>query len=156
MRKVRTMLNKTIVMLFIALTAAWALASCGRNTGAAANVSAARGEHPAGGGSIRVDVYFLPHPPAQAIVRNVEAVLAKFASVTLREYDFLDPRNADRIKAYGLTGHMPVAIFINDEIDFTIDGRNVAFKNFPKGDAFVPTLEGSWTYADLEKVISSE
>jgi hypothetical protein len=37
-----------------------------------------------------------------------------------------------------------------------IEGRQVEFKNFPKGDAFIPTLEGSWTFDDLEKVLGTE
>jgi len=106
-------------------------------------------------GQMRVDIFYLPHPPAEAIVTKVDAILQKFPMVKVNKYNFLDPKNTQRLKAHNLKEHTPVAIFINDKNSFTIDGRTIEFRNFPKGDAFVPTLEGSWTYKDLEEVITS-
>jgi hypothetical protein len=105
---------------------------------------------------VRVDIYYLPHPPAMKIMKKAEAVLGKFPAVKISEYDFTDPKNAKRIEAHGLTGHSPIVILINDKSTFTIEGKPVEFKNFPKGDAFIPSLEGSWTFDDLEKALESE
>ncbi len=133
------------------------IVACGDKTEAGRGGGAARPEAAtAGGARIRVDIFYLPHPPAVAILKKVEAVLKKYPSVSINEYDFTDPGNAERLEAHGLKEHTPIAFFINDKIDFTIDGRRIEFKNFPKGDAFVPQLEGSWTYDDIGKAMAAE
>jgi hypothetical protein len=50
---------------------------------------------------------------------------------------------------------MPVVIFINGRNEFTLGARKVVFKNFPKGNAFVPMFEGNWSYQDLDSVLST-
>jgi hypothetical protein len=135
----------------------FALAACSNKTSASqvdqsSNTKAAS----ASGKQVRIDIFYLPHPPAIAILRKVEAVLHNYPTAKINEYDFLDPKNADKIKAHGLTEHSPIVILLNDKNAFSIDGRQVEFKNFPKGDAFVPSLEGSWTYDDIDKAIASE
>jgi hypothetical protein len=148
--------RRTNVIIFISIMAL-AFMSCERKADAIQDNKGGSIESYTGTEkSIRVDIFYLPHPPAMAIVKKVEAILKKHPSVKLSEYDFLDPKNAERIKAHGFTEHSPVIILIDDKTSFTIDGKQIEFKNFPKGDAFVPSLEGSWTYEDIEKAIASE
>lgn len=136
------MQKKTIFIFLLFLVTSSLFISCARKTGNNA-------------GQTTVDIFYLPHPPAEAIVKKVDAILQKFPSIKVNKYNFSDPKNARRIEAHNLREHTPVAIFINDKNRFTIEGRTVEFKNFPRGDAFVPTLEGSWTYGDFEKVLTS-
>jgi hypothetical protein len=145
----------TVFILFYVL--AVLIVSCGRITASNSNDKTDLQETTAkDAAQIRVDIYYLPHPPAMKILKKAEAVLRKFPAVKTSEYDFTDPKNAGRIEAQGLTGHSPIIILINDKSTFMIEGRQVEFKNFPKGDAFIPTLEGSWTFDDLEKVLGTE
>jgi len=101
-----------------------------------------------------VEVFYLPHPPIDPIRQKIKSILQKFPKYELKEYDFDDKNNKQKIENYNLTGHIPVAIFINGTDVFLINGQKITFKNFPKGDAFVPSLEGSWDYNDLEKVLA--
>ena len=101
-----------------------------------------------------VEVFYLPHPPIDPIREKIKNILEKFSNYKLKEYDFYDDNNKQKIENYNLIGHIPVAIFIGGVDTFLIDGEEITFKNFPKGDAFVPTLEGSWSYDDLEKVLA--
>ena len=101
-----------------------------------------------------VEVFYLPHPPIDPIREKIKNILEKFSNYKLKEYDFYDDNNKQKIENYNLVGHIPVAIFIGGVDTFLIDGEEITFKNFPKGDAFVPTLEGSWSYDDLEKVLA--
>ena len=145
-----------IFSIFLILTAMSLFVACDR-----------KGEKDSGNGNdiinddsenndqVQVDIFYLPHPPAEAIVREVEALLKEYPSITINEYDFLDPENKQKIEDRGLTEHMPVAIFIDNDNTFVIEGKTIIFSNFPIGDAFVPTQEGSWSYDDLEKVIES-
>ncbi len=102
-----------------------------------------------------VEIFYLPHPPAEAIVKKVEDILKKYPEYKIKKYNFYDANNKVKIESYKLLDHIPVAIFINGTDSFTIDGQKITLKNFPKGDAFVPTLEGSWSYEDLEKILAN-
>ena len=100
-----------------------------------------------------VDIFFLPHRPAQAVVSEVEKVAAEFANVVIQKYNFEDPGTDKLLKKYNLTGHMPVAIFINRQNSFTVNGKKISLRNFPKGDAFVPMFAGEWNYDDLRVIL---
>jgi hypothetical protein len=102
-----------------------------------------------------VEVFYLPHPPVDPIREKIKNILEKFPDYKLKEYDFYNDNNKQKIESYNLVGHIPVAIFIDGKDSFLINGQKITFKNFPKGDAFVPTLEGSWSYDDLEKVLAN-
>ena len=102
---------------------------------------------------INLEIFYLPHRPAMVVVDKVEQVAKEFADVTIHKYSFDDPKNHTLLEKYKLTGHIPVAIFINGENNFTVKGRVIHFRNFPKGDAFVPTLAGEWDYDDLRALL---
>jgi hypothetical protein len=103
---------------------------------------------------IAIEIFYLPHPPAMAVVTKVEQVAGEFIDVSIKKYSFDDPNSRKMVEKYRLTDHMPVAVFINGQDSFTIDGRVLRLRNFPKGDAFVPTLAGEWDYADLRRILA--
>jgi hypothetical protein len=106
-------------------------------------------------GSGVVEIFYLPHPPAEAVVKDVEAVLKKHDHFKVAKYSFDDPESKRILAKYDLREHMPVVIFINGKNEFTLGKRKVVFKNFPKGNAFVPLFEGNWSYRDLDGVLSA-
>jgi len=104
-----------------------------------------------------VEIVFLPHAPAQAVVEKIEQVLAKKDGVEKRKFSFDEPGGQELAKKYGLESHMPVAIIINGKNSFRIKNRNVVFRNFPLGNDFVPSgMGGNWNYDDLSIVIDQE
>ncbi|MBN1957538.1 MAG: hypothetical protein JW773_04980 [Desulfuromonadales bacterium] len=102
-----------------------------------------------------VEIFYLPHRPAEAVVKDVERIVAKFPGVATKKFSFEDAANRNLLKKYGLTTHMPIAVFIDGKNEFTIEGRSFQLKNFPKGNAFVPMFEGSWTYQDIETILTT-
>lgn len=109
---------------------------------------------PAQAAAIEIDIFYLPHPPAMTVVGKVEQMAGEFANVTVRKYSFDDPKSRKMVEKYHLTDHMPVAVFINGKDSFTVDGRSVRLRNFPKGDSFVPMFAGEWDYADLRAILA--
>jgi hypothetical protein len=103
-----------------------------------------------------VEIFYLPHAPAEAIVQKVEPIIAKYPGYTLKKYDLLDPASKPRITEYNLVAHAPIVIFIGGKTSFTVDGKSMSLINFPKGDAFAPSFEGEWTYDDLDEGWQSE
>jgi len=101
-----------------------------------------------------VEIFYLPHAPAVAVVKKVEEMVQKYPHYTVKKYDFDDSANDAVVAAHNLSGHIPVAIFIGGKNTFTIDGKAVTFTNFPQSDAFIPDFGGSWDYADIAKVLT--
>ena len=99
---------------------------------------------------VLVEIFYLPHRPAEAVVAKAEQALSGM-HLTIKKYSFEDSASDKLIDKYKLHSHMPVAVFINGSDKAKINGRTVEFRNFPKGDAFVPNFEGGWTYQDLKK-----
>ena len=105
------------------------------------------------GADIQMEIFYLPHRPAMEVVGKIENIAAEFSSVVFKKYSFDDPAAEKFLKKYGLRDHMPVAIFINGKISFTVNGQKIRLQNFPKGDAFVPMFAGEWDYADLRALL---
>ena len=105
------------------------------------------------GADIQMEVFYLPHPPAMAVVSKVEDVAAEFNNVILNKYSFDDPSAEKLLTQYDLQDHMPVAIFLNGHNSFTLNGQKIVLRNFPKGDPFVPMFAGSWDYTDLRLIL---
>jgi len=146
MRKKKSFIIAAVVLLLVFSAAmAWHLLSSPPHAAGIASGKGASGKV--------IEIFYLPHPPAVAVVRKIEAVAAKHPDFKLVEYDFTDAANKDLLTARGLTEHMPVAVFIGGNDEFDIDGRKVVFTNFPQGDAFLPLFAGAWSYDDLEKAI---
>jgi len=101
-----------------------------------------------------VEIFHLSHAPAVAVVKKVEEIIKKYPEYTVTEYDFDNKNNNAKVAEYGLEGHMPVAIFIGGKNIFDINGKQVSFQNFPKGDSFIPGFEGPWSYSNLEQVLA--
>lgn len=107
-------------------------------------------------GGVLLEIFFLPHAPAVKVVKKVEEQLKSYANIRLKKYPFGDHATKKKTEQYHLKGHFPVVIFINGKDQYTVDGNLVTFRNFPKGDAFVPMFEGKWTYKNLETVIMQQ
>jgi hypothetical protein len=102
-----------------------------------------------------VEILYLPHPPAEAIVKKVEPIIAQFQKYTVKEFSFDDPSAKSITDKYKLTEHMPIVIFIGGKDTFDVGGKKIELKNFPKGDAFVPAFEGGWSYDDLKTILQT-
>ncbi len=108
-------------------------------------------------GKVVVEVFYLPHPPAEAVVANIDKIVSSQRLVEERKISFDDSSSQSLIKKYKLEGHIPVAIFINGRDRFTIDGRKIIFRNFPKDNSFAPMgLGGNWSYKDFQKALQQE
>ena len=110
---------------------------------------------PAQAAAIEMEIFYLPHRPAMNVVDKVEKVAGEFSNVTIRKYDFEDPDSRRLVEKYQLTGHMPVAVFINGKNRFTVKGHEMTLQNFPKGDSFVPMFSGEWDYSDLKAILTN-
>jgi hypothetical protein len=108
-------------------------------------------------GPVLVEIISLDHSPIRAAVQEAIDVAAEFGDkVTVQSYDFDTPVGTAFAKANDLTEHTPIAIFVNGEMEFEVDGRSVKFYSFPQGEGTGMVAEGVWTMADLRAVLDQE
>jgi hypothetical protein len=105
--------------------------------------------------SATVEIFYLPHPPAEAVVRDAESVIKRFKGIEVKKYSFESPESRKHIAKYDIKEHTPVMIFVNGRNQFVLGKKQVVLKNFPKGNAFVPMFEGNWSYEDLRQILKS-
>ena len=109
---------------------------------------------PAPSETATVDIIYLNHPPVLPILQEIDAVLNPYGDkVKVTRYDFDTTEGAAFAQKVGITGHDPLAIFVNGSQSFDLDGRTVTFNSFPQGGSTGMVPDGAWTVADLDTVL---
>ena len=140
------------VVLLVLAGSALGLAACAPLP--AGKPSVAPASKPLAPGTISVDIIALNHPPLRPVLAEVEQLLAPYgAKVQVTQYDFDTPEGAAFAKRMGLSGHIPLVIFIDGKDTFTLSGRQVTFESFPQGQGTGMVADGAWTTADLDTVL---
>ena len=134
-----------------ALALALSLSSCSDD-----GDDAGAGQGDAGGTkATEVVVLALNHPPVRTVMSDVDGALAEFGTrVKVRHLGFESKEGADFADDKGLTGHVPIAIFVDGSSKATVNGRAVSFVGFPKGRGPMPAAEGDWTLEELRSALS--
>ncbi len=106
---------------------------------------------------VRVEIISLDHAPIRPAVQEALDVAAEYGDkMTVQSYKFDTPEGAAFAEEHGLTEHTPIAIFVNGEMEFEVNGRTVKFYSFPSGSGTGMVAEGVWTMADLRAVLDQE
>lgn len=105
-------------------------------------------------GAVRVEIISLDHAPIRPATEEASELAGEYgADVTLSTYHFDTPEGDSFADDNGLTEHTPIAIFIDGESEFDIDGRSVKFLSFPQGEGTGVVADGGWTMDDLRAVL---
>lgn len=105
-------------------------------------------------GPARVEIISLDHAPIRPTAEEVSELAAEFGEdVVVSIYHFDTPEGDAFAEENELTDHTPIAIFVNGESQFDIDGRTVQFLSFPQGEGTGVVAEGDWTFDDLRTVL---
>jgi hypothetical protein len=110
--------------------------------------AAASGGHP-----VEVDVLYMNHAPLRGTIDELKAVLGRYGPrVTVTWHDTETEEGQKFMASKGLTGHIPLVIWVNDAFKHQVDGKELSFTGFPAGSgpAF---FQGKWTMADLQKTL---
>ncbi len=105
-------------------------------------------------GPVTVEIISLDHSPIRSVVQNVQDVAAEFGDmVVVQATNFGTPEGDALAEEHSLEEHTPIAIFVNGEIEFEVDGSSVKFYSFPQGEGTGVVAEGVWTIDDLRTVL---
>ncbi|MDR1510856.1 MAG: hypothetical protein LBS53_14625 [Synergistaceae bacterium] len=96
---------------------------------------------------VKVDaVGFFSHAPMRGTREAIVDACAKFGGqVALTFYDETKSEGQDFMRDKGLSGHIPMRLYVNGKNTFTLEGREVSFSDF---------VGRKWRAEDLERVIA--
>ena len=135
------------IVLFALLTLS--LTACGSNSPALPST------HP--DAAVQIEVIALDHAPIRPAVEGAEALAAEYgAKVGYTLYGFDTEEGKAFAEQHDITEHTPIAIYVNGEIEFEIDGRAIKFYSFPQGEGTGIVPDGVWTIDDLRSVLDQE
>jgi FtsH-like protein len=118
--------------------------------------SAVRPIPPARPGAATVDVIYMNHPPVRPVVSEIDQLLATYGDrLSVTHYEFNQPDGQAFARAKGLTGHTPMAIFVNGSMESTAGGHTVRYYRFPKGRGPGMMPDGDWTLEDLRLALDA-
>ena len=105
-------------------------------------------------GSVLVEIAYLNHGPVRSILTEIDTLLVDYdGKVAVQRYDFGTLEGEAFAGERGLTDHTPIAIFVNGQMEFDLDGRTVEFYSFPQGQGTGVVPDGAWTLDDLQVIL---
>ena len=105
------------------------------------------------GNPVKVDVLYMNHGPLQDSLNGIKKVFSQYkGKVTDSWYDYDTKEGEDFRPKKKITQHIPLVIWMDDQVKFKVEGKDMVFAGFPTGSgpAF---FQGKWTMADLQKVL---
>jgi hypothetical protein len=105
------------------------------------------------GNPVKVEVLYMNHGPLQDSLEGIRKVFSQYkGKVSVSWYDFESKEGGEFMTKKGITQHIPLVIWMDNQSKFKVDGKEIVFAGFPTGSgpAF---FQGKWTNADLQKVL---
>jgi hypothetical protein len=100
-----------------------------------------------------VEILYMNHGPLQAVLRQLRTDFAQFENkVEFRWYDFDNDLAFKKKKK--IDYHAPMIIWIDDSNTFPINGKQVKFSGFPKGQG-PEFARGAWEISDVISAINT-
>lgn len=101
-----------------------------------------------------VEILYLNHWPVKKVLNDVDKILLDYGKrLNIIRYDYDTPEGKKFVRKRKLHGHVPLAIFINDSMEFKIKNQKVKFYSFPQGKGTPLAADGGWTMEDLKQVL---
>jgi hypothetical protein len=105
------------------------------------------------GKPVKIEVLYMNHGPLQDSLDGIKKVFSQYKErVSVSWYDFESKEGETFMAKKKITQHIPLMIWMDDQVKFKVEGKDMVFAGFPTGSgpAF---FQGKWTMADLQKVL---
>ncbi|RPJ25150.1 MAG: hypothetical protein EHM33_15505 [Chloroflexi bacterium] len=104
---------------------------------------------------VNVEIAYRGHPPVQAVLKDVDALLIKYdQQVKVTRYDVDTPEGETFLKGKEISDPTVLAIFIDDSMMYQGGAEAVRFFSFPVGKGTAMTAAGNWTLEDLDAALA--
>jgi hypothetical protein len=105
------------------------------------------------GNPVKVEVLYMNHGPLQDSLEGIKKVFSQYkGKVTVSWYDYDTKEGEDFMAKKKITQHIPLVIWMDNQVKFKVDGKEIVFAGFPTGSG-PASFQGKWTNADLQKVL---
>ncbi len=139
-------MNKYTVLIM--LIVGFLLAGCGAKSAPSQPIPTAPP------GVTTVDIVYLNHGPVRSVLAGIDDLLEGYGEqIRVTRYDFDTPAGETFAQSHDLNEHIPLAIFVNGSMDFTVGNRAVKFYSFPQGQGTGVVPDGAWRIDDLQQVL---
>jgi hypothetical protein len=102
---------------------------------------------------VRIDVLYMNHGPLMSTLKEIKAVFGKYEKKITVSWHDVDTDDGEKFMAKKrITQHIPLVIWMDDQVKFRVDGRDIILAGFPTG-AGPLFFQGKWTMADLQSVL---
>ena len=105
------------------------------------------------GKPIKVEILYMNHGPLQDSIDGIKKIFSQYkGKVTVSWYDYDTKAGEDFMAKKKITQHIPLVIWMDNQVKFKVDGKDIVFSGFPTGSG-PAVFQGKWTNEDLQKVL---
>jgi len=103
-----------------------------------------------------VEIIAFAHPPVHSALKPLREWLATQGTrLKVVEIDMETPAGEKRLKAVGVTGHVPVVVLIDGQHRHQrADGSSVDLVSFPAGPGTPAGVKGTWSAEDVQAILN--
>ena len=84
------------------------------------------------GNPVKVEVLYMNHGPLQDSLEGIKKVFSQYkGKVTVSWYDFDTKEGEDFMAKKRITQHIPLVIWMDNQVKFKVDGKEIVFAGFP-------------------------
>jgi hypothetical protein len=103
---------------------------------------------------VKIDVVYMNHGPLQSTLQEIKALFGKYGKkIAVSWYDVESDDGQRFMTKKGINGHIPLIIWMDDQLKFQVDGKEIIFAGFPTGSGPY-FFQGKWTLGDLQKALN--
>jgi hypothetical protein len=100
-----------------------------------------------------VEVLYMNHGPLMDTLDRIKAVFSTYGDrIRVSWYDFESREGEEFMAKKGIRQHIPLVIWLDDRVEFRVDGKEIIFAGFPTGSG-PQFFQGKWTITDLRKAL---
>ena len=102
---------------------------------------------------VKVEILYMNHGPLLESLQQIKNVFSQYGSkISVSWYDFETKEGEQFMAKKGVTQHVPLVIWIDNQVKLQVGGKEIVFAGFPtgKGPYF---FQGKWTMQDLQKAL---
>jgi hypothetical protein len=103
---------------------------------------------------VKVDVVYMNHGPLLSTLQEIKNLFGKYGKkIAVSWYDIESNEGEQFMAKKGIRGHIPLVIWMDNQLKFQVDGKEIIFAGFPTGSGPY-SFQGKWTMGDLQKALN--
>lgn len=102
---------------------------------------------------VKIEVLYMNHGPLLPTLQEIKTLFGKYGKNISVSWHDVDSNEGEQFMAKkGIRGHIPLVIWMDNQLKFQVDGKEIIFAGFPTGSGPY-SFQGKWTMGDLRKAL---